>query len=366
MPIICKDYQWTENNEEVFVTVPLKGVKKEKVDLYSNEVYIKVNYSPYIFEADLCKEIDAVSSTAVVEKGAVRFSLKKKKFEAWGALLFKGDKDTIRERRAAGEEAERQRHKHEEEKQKEDSRERKKKAIQKQMDEEASRRRKMEETKDDARKEAADEINEIESHAPSAPLKKLVDKREPQLRKSGKIEITFSARPFANPARESHAAEEEEWLAKQRDAMKQVEEAKKMAKDAGVENDPLWLKDKGNDLFAAGDYQSAINAYSAAVSLDNKMAIAFSNRAACHLKLSDFQAAATDASKALSLLLPAVDANKKSRLRAHCRRAAALTALEDFEAAYSDIKMALTLDPDNETIQNDEKELLKKKQESKE
>lgn len=75
----------------------------------------------------------------------------------------------------------------------------------------------MEETKDDARKEgdpnctssllectnsiviAADEINEIESHAPSAPLKKLVDKSEPQLRKSGKIEITFSARPFANP-----------------------------------------------------------------------------------------------------------------------------------------------------------------------
>lgn len=27
----------------MFVTVPLKGVKKEKVDLYSNEVYIKAS-----------------------------------------------------------------------------------------------------------------------------------------------------------------------------------------------------------------------------------------------------------------------------------------------------------------------------------
>ena len=48
--------------------------------------------------------------------------------------------------------------------------------------------------------------------------------------------------------------------------------------------------------------------------MDPKMAVLYSNRAACHLRVNDFYAAASDCSKALILLTPPVDENKRSRL----------------------------------------------------
>ena len=42
MPIIVKDYTWEQTNKMLFITVPLKGVKPQKVDLFSTEEYLKV------------------------------------------------------------------------------------------------------------------------------------------------------------------------------------------------------------------------------------------------------------------------------------------------------------------------------------
>lgn len=83
------------------------------------------------------------------------------------------------------------------------------------------------------------------------------------VRKTGEIKVSFTARAFKTAARESKRGEEEEWLANQAAARKAVQEAKQFAKDLGVENDPLWLKDKGNEFFKKGDYKGAINAYTA-------------------------------------------------------------------------------------------------------
>lgn len=87
------------------------------------------------------------------------------------------------------------------------------------------------------------------------------------VRASGEIKVSFTKRHFATAARESHAAEEEEWLSKQMAARKAVNEAKEKAKEGGVEADPLWYKDKGNDFYKTGNYQSAINAYTAGSAL---------------------------------------------------------------------------------------------------
>ena len=43
MPILVKDYEWEETEENVRITVPLKGVKPNKVDIFSTEEYIKVS-----------------------------------------------------------------------------------------------------------------------------------------------------------------------------------------------------------------------------------------------------------------------------------------------------------------------------------
>lgn len=109
----------------------------------------------------------------------------------------------------------------------------------------------------------------------------------------------------------------------------------------------------GNEFFKAGNYQSAVNAFTAAVTLDPKMAPLYSNRAAAHMKMNDFHAGAQDCSKAISLLTPPVDANRRSRLIAYSRRAAALSALEDYESAINDIQIAISLDPENTSLAAD-------------
>lgn len=42
MPLAVRDYTWEETEKMLFLTVPLKGVKANKVDILSSEDYIKV------------------------------------------------------------------------------------------------------------------------------------------------------------------------------------------------------------------------------------------------------------------------------------------------------------------------------------
>ncbi len=43
MPIAVKDYTWEETERMIYITVPLKGVKPNKVDIFSTEEYLKVS-----------------------------------------------------------------------------------------------------------------------------------------------------------------------------------------------------------------------------------------------------------------------------------------------------------------------------------
>lgn len=55
------------------------------------------------------------------------------------------------------------------------------------------------------------------------------------------------------------------------------------------------LKDLGNNAFQAGDFESALNLYSEAICVDPQNYILYSNRSACHAKLSAWKEAAEDA-----------------------------------------------------------------------
>ena len=43
MPIAVKDFEWHQSEQMLYITVPLKGVARNKVDILSTEVYIKVS-----------------------------------------------------------------------------------------------------------------------------------------------------------------------------------------------------------------------------------------------------------------------------------------------------------------------------------
>ena len=118
------------------------------------------------------------------------------------------------------------------------------------------------------------------------------------------------------PARESKQQEEEDWLARNRAhvgkrwGMKKDDSASKDTRDIS-ERDPFWLKGKGDDFFRKGDFSSAMNAYNSAIEMSSAdeavMISAISNRAACRLKMRQYERCIEDCDETLTLL-PEMDA----------------------------------------------------------
>ena len=106
------------------------------------------------------------------------------------------------------------------------------------------------------------------------------------------------------------------------------------------------LKEEGNKAFADGDWSKALSCYTEALSLIEfdtpEKAILLKNKAAVHLKVSDYEAAIKDSSSSLDI---APDDPK-----ALFRRCQAYEALEKFEEAYKDARMVQKLDNNNKAI----------------
>ncbi|KAJ3293371.1 Dynein assembly factor 4, axonemal [Rhizoclosmatium sp. JEL0117] len=86
MPIVIKAEDFTQTEDRVFISVPLNGVKADKADIYANDSYIKINFAPFFYEADLLHRINTEESEATVGDGCVKFSLKKTDPKTWDSL----------------------------------------------------------------------------------------------------------------------------------------------------------------------------------------------------------------------------------------------------------------------------------------
>ncbi|XP_075016228.1 dynein axonemal assembly factor 4 isoform X8 [Calonectris borealis] len=176
----------------------------------------------------------------------------------------------------------------------------------------------------------------------------------PAPRSAATIKINFTSRVFPTALRESRIAEEEEWLRKQAEARRTVSADLSELEDLKEEEkNPDWLKDKGNKMFATGNYLAAVNAYNLAVRLNNKLPLLYLNRAACHLKLRNLHKAIEDSSKALELLTPPVPDNENARVKAYVRRGTAFCQLELYTEGLQDYEAALKIDPKNKSIEKD-------------
>ncbi|KAG5313914.1 DAAF4 factor, partial [Pseudoatta argentina] len=173
----------------------------------------------------------------------------------------------------------------------------------------------------------------------------------PLPRRSGTINVTFSERAFPTPARESSFIEEQEWLSKQAEARRKTGF---VAEDLRPEEqDPQWLKDKGDDFFKAGNYLAAISAYTHGIKISDKMAALYVNRSAAHYALGNYYRCIDDCSKVLELMEPKCESNRASRARCHARRGAALCKLSAPQHGIPELEAALKLDPNNKSIQHD-------------
>eukprot|EP00045_Choanoeca_perplexa_P013435 m.152432 g.152432 ORF g.152432 m.152432 type:complete len:258 (+) comp16356_c0_seq1:85-858(+) len=100
-------------------------------------------------------------------------------------------------------------------------------------------------------------------------------------------------------------------------------------------------KRKGNDLYLANNPTAAEEQYTLAIDTCPKdeaiMAVYFNNRAACQLKLEQYEACVEDSSEAIRI--------DQEYVKAYARRATAHERLEHYEKAMEDVTKTLELDP---------------------
>ena len=212
---------------------------------------------------------------------------------------------------------------------------------------------------------------EAEAKAKARAATRPVPVRElPPPRASSRVEVTFTKLETDHmPARASREREIREWKRSRRkpgagdgdgDAPRDV-----------TEREPIFLKDKGDAFFKAGNYRSALEAYTAAVDAereaphpDGTLVRLYANRAACYLKGGDAHAAEEDCTSALRLLESEAvdedsgarwtpDALRAQRLRLITRRARAYVAVDRIDDARRDLEAATRLAPHDATLARD-------------
>lgn len=99
------------------------------------------------------------------------------------------------------------------------------------------------------------------------------------------------------------------------------------------------MQAKGNAAFTSGKYQEGIRWFSAAIDIDSRNHVLFSNRSACHASLKDWPAALKDAQECVAL--------KDDWAKGYSRLGRAYFGLEDFSSAVKAYSKGLSLDPSN-------------------
>lgn len=104
-------------------------------------------------------------------------------------------------------------------------------------------------------------------------------------------------------------------------------------------------KAEGNRLFQQGDFSAAIRHYTTAIALFPAEHTYYSNRAACHLKLSRYKDALKDSAAVIEL--------KPDWAKGHHRLGSAWVGLGQYERAAAAFRTALTFAPDDECLLRD-------------
>ncbi|KAM9182060.1 dynein axonemal assembly factor 4 isoform 3-T3 [Mergus octosetaceus] len=383
MPVWLRGHSWRQSGSAVFLSLPVPGVRVTAANIFCTERYLKVSVPPFLFEAILYAPIDDTNSTAKIGNGIVFFTLYKKEVGMWESLtLENASKEKLQYLRENAVLKAHEKAKEETEAKKVTKREHQKYALEATMKLEEAERKRIEELKEQEQQKVTkelelwkDQLKDVENqkkvqkegrlHEEVEQLKEkkkekinktsvpseetlksrlkptkgrgscsmfsenLKEEQLPAPRSSGTIKINFTSRVFPTALRESRVAEEEEWLHKQAEARRIISADLSELNDLKEEEkNPDWLKDKGNKMFATGNYLAAVNAYNLAVRLNNKLPLLYLNRAACHLKLRNLHKAIEDSSKALELLTPPVPDNENARVKAYVRRGTAFCQLE--------------------------------------
>ncbi|GLV45861.1 hypothetical protein CBL_11658 [Carabus blaptoides fortunei] len=377
MPIIIKDYTWQQTQKHITIKIPAKRAIKKDVDFLTTRRYIKVHYNQFFFELFLTRDIDNTESNCFITDDEIIIELSKVTPEQWDVLEANINKpDKLKLKKKYLEEFEEQ--VQQQAKLKCDKKaELKRVAVRQQIAIDA----KFRETIDDIRKEEKEKalselqlwenketdtrckIKEVPIKCQSsttrvASTRNIVKNKNvnaspslPLPRKCQTVNISFTAREFPTPSRESKAQEEQEWLTKQAEARRSA------GFDDGdlrpEERNPQWLKEKGDEFFKAKNYLGAISAYTTGIKISNNLTSLYVNRSAAHFACGNLHKSIEDCSTALELMTPICQANLNARARCLARRGAALCKLGLIREGASEMEAALKLIPNDESLKQD-------------
>lgn len=369
MPIIIKEYNWSQDLNTIVLRVPIKNVNTIKINnIFTYKTFIKINFPPYYLEIFLWKSISETESKCKILENELKFILKKCIPEIWQHFEINVEKSEIINLKESIIENVQTLEKNEYKMKIENLEKLERKEIHKEVDREA----KISEKIDTIKKNAIN--NELSSYEKSKDEQQMCGKKYeistsksiassslasakkvnneiPEIRKTCNIIIDFTPRQFKTPQRESQECVEHEWLLKQNEARKLIGFC---ADDLRPEErNPKWLKDKGDEFYKKENYLAAISAYTTGIQLTNNYFELYLNRAATHFHIGNYQRCAEDCTTAYELLTPPVPSNLKARVKCLVRRGAALSKLGFLQQGLNEMMAALTLDPTNKSLKND-------------
>ncbi|KXS12630.1 hypothetical protein M427DRAFT_137151 [Gonapodya prolifera JEL478] len=327
MPILVKDFQFSETEDEASICVPLKGVAPSKVDIYSDDSYIKINFPPYFFELDLFDRIDDVASKATIGGGVVTFQVVKAQTGVWNSPRCELAVEERKERRQAAQARLRDRHETEAKEREMRKHQERRDMVDKQLKVEQKQRAEVERAKDIERDEAAndlkgwletsndtqkapdvvhEELSEHELAAIRSRVRKQLERTYPERklppppRKQGEITITFTPREQRSAARESEDVKWQHYV-KRRDNVHKKDTSEDLQNET-----PALLAARAEKFVSASDFRSALAALTAAIALAPHDPTLLANRAAVYLRMRNHNGCAVDCEAALGALDEAV------------------------------------------------------------
>lgn len=160
MPIIVKDYTWSQTSGVVHIRIPLNPVNHEKVDLFPTNKYIKAHFSPFLFEVFLLYDVDIKNSKCLVKEDLIYLDLVKIDQIEWECL----EKELTKEEKMAIKQEVIQKCQEEAKQQSEDRQIKKSQldrfAVQQAMEIDTKQHSIMDSRRDNVRKEAMDALEE--------------------------------------------------------------------------------------------------------------------------------------------------------------------------------------------------------------
>ncbi|ENN71581.1 hypothetical protein YQE_11681, partial [Dendroctonus ponderosae] len=362
MPIVIKDFEWKQSEEQLSIEVPLHGVPPNKVDVFTAPQYLKLTFHPFFFEVILLNPIDISQSTCTKTSTHVVFELRKLCSALWDTLevqnLSKKEKNQLKLRLIEEEHARLQKEREEKRTKKAEL---KRVAINELIQVDTRERRRIEENRKAEESKALGDINEwkldVERrpkqtsassriNSPKVPPKKKVPELTPipKPRSSRTLQILFTPREFPTPSRESLLEEENEFLSKQAEARRTAGFVDEDLRPE--EKNPQYLLARAAEFMSNKNYLGAISALSFGIKLRPKFVDLFLARSESHLKAG--VRAVDDCTSALDLYKPVSAVNLHERALCLGRRGVGLYELGFGKQGISELEASLKLEPDGE------------------